>query len=59
MFDKAAAFNQDLCGWDVSNSASSNDDYYTITYITVVCTNGAICGENGTNSCGTDWRKNK
>ena len=43
MFDKAAAFNQDLCGWTTTNG--------NIASITEECTNGAICGENGTNNC--------
>ena len=50
MFSGAAAFNQNLCGWDVANSG---EGYYTITSITEECSDGAICGENGSNTCGT------
>ena len=50
MFHYATSFNQDLCDWDVSNSAGS----YVIASITDECSAGAICGENGINTCGTD-----
>jgi hypothetical protein len=57
MFRKVEAFNQNLCGWDVSSSGYYEDDdemddyYWTITSITKECKKGAICGENGTNDC--------
>ena len=39
MFYGAAAFNQDLCGWDLSNTNNNID-------ITSECTGGALCGNS-------------
>ena len=47
MFYGAAAFNQDLCGW--TTTTNGNFDFNTAQ-----CINDVFCGENGSNSCGTD-----
>jgi surface protein len=53
MFQGATSFNQDLCDWDTSNVRDDDVGYY-VDSITEACLEGAICGENGSNTCGTD-----